>query len=122
MVTLLTVLWLFSLLILMGYHLFVFRSRNKHPKVHQWSALPGISIVIAVKNGSDHLIRNLGAFLSQDYPTFEIIIVDHSDPEEKNKLEEVVSNHPRVFHTFTPINLRVKNMRLPKVYRRQTMI
>ena len=97
MVTLLTALWLFSLFILMGYHLFVFRSRNKHPKVHQWSALPGVSIVIAVKNGSDHLIRNLGAFLSQDYPTFEIIIVDdHSDQEEKDKLEEVISNHPRV--------------------------
>ena len=97
MVPFLTVLWLFSLLILMGYHLFVFRSRNEHPKVHQWSALPGVSIVIAVKNGSDHLTRNLGAFLSQDYPTFEIIIVDdHSDQEEKDKLEKVISNHPRV--------------------------
>ena len=81
----------------MGYHFLIFRTRDRRTVLHQGEELPGVSIVIAVRNGSDQLTRNLGAFLSQDYPTFEIIIVDdHSDQEEKDKLEEVVSNHPRV--------------------------
>ena len=93
----LEIIWYVSLVVLMGYHFLIFRTRDRRTVLHQGEELPGVSIVIAVRNGSDQLTRNLGAFLSQDYPTFEIIIVDdHSDQEEKDKLEEVVSNHPRV--------------------------
>lgn len=95
-------IWYISFVVLIGYHMLIFRARDKRTAPYQPDELPGVSIVIAVKNGSDHLIRNLGAFLSQDYPTFEVIIVDdHSDLGEKDKLEEVVSNHPRVslFHS-----------------------
>lgn len=81
----------------MGYHFLIFRTRDRRTSLHQVEEYPGVSIVIAVKNGSDGLIQNLGAFLAQDYPTFEIIIVDdHSEPGEKDKLEEGVSNYPQV--------------------------
>jgi glycosyltransferase involved in cell wall biosynthesis len=91
MVPILTFLWLFSLLILMGYHFFIFRIRNKRSPTQPWSPLPGVSIVIAVKNGSDNLARHFKEFLTQNYPLYEIIIVnDYSSPEERNKLEDLV--------------------------------
>ncbi|MBK8831545.1 MAG: glycosyltransferase [Saprospiraceae bacterium] len=97
MVTILTVLWLCSLLILMGYHFLIFRSRNKTPARYNGSELPGVSIVIAVKNGSETLIKHFEAFLSQEYPLYEIIIVnDHSSTEEQKNLEEMVQGLAQV--------------------------
>ncbi|HSF89835.1 MAG TPA: glycosyltransferase [Saprospiraceae bacterium] len=91
MIQVLTGLWLFSTLILLGYHFFVFRSRKKQPAMQAWSALPGVSIVIAVKNGGDNLAKHFNEFLTQEYPNYEIIIVnDHSLSEEQKKLEEMV--------------------------------
>ena len=91
-------LWWLSFSILMGYHLLVFRKRESRSSIHEGIELPGVSIVIAVKNGSERLIQNLEAFLSQDYPVFEIIIVDdHSSPEEKQKIETAVSGHTNIF-------------------------
>lgn len=91
----LEIIWFISLVVLMGYHILIFRARDKRATSHQQEELPGVSIVIAVKNGGDRLIRNLVAFLSQDYPSFEVIIVDdHSEPGEKQKLEDAVASHP----------------------------
>jgi glycosyltransferase involved in cell wall biosynthesis len=97
MIQALTFLWILSLLILLGYHLIVFRSRDQKSSSKNLADFPGVSIVIAVKNGSEHLIKNINAFLSQDYPLFEIIIVnDHSNVEEQKKLEDIVNRFPQV--------------------------
>lgn len=87
----LEMIWYVSLIVLMGYHFFIFRTGNKKSSTHPWSPLPGVSIVIAVKNGSDSLARHFKEFLSQDYSLYEIIIVnDYSTPDEQKKLEEMV--------------------------------
>jgi glycosyltransferase involved in cell wall biosynthesis len=90
--------WWLSFSILMGYQLLVFRKRERITTVHEPDELPGVSIVIAVRNGSDRLIQHLQTFLSQDYPLYEIVVVDdHSEPDEKRKLEAAVSGHPNIF-------------------------
>jgi biofilm PGA synthesis N-glycosyltransferase PgaC len=95
MVLFLTVLWLLSLLIVMGYHLAVFRIHEQIAADNRSEDLPGVSIVIAVKNGSDQLIKNLKTILHQHYPLFEIVIVDdYSDLNEKNKLEAFAKQDP----------------------------
>jgi glycosyltransferase involved in cell wall biosynthesis len=89
----LTVLWLFSLLILMGYYLVVFRIRKQNDNNKTTQDFPGVSIVIAVKNGGTQFLNNLENILSQDYPVFEIMVVDdHSDEDEKNRLEEYIKD------------------------------
>jgi len=91
-------IWWLSFSILMGYQLLVFRKREKRSSVQEWGELPGVSIVIAIKNGSDRLIQNLQAFLTLDYPVFEIIIIDdHSSHEEKQKLESALSGIDNIF-------------------------
>ena len=90
-------MWWLSFSILMGYHMLVFRKRENRSSSHKKDELPGVSIVIAVKNGSDRLIQHLEVFLTQDYPMYEIIIVDdHSKPDERRKLEDAVAGHPKI--------------------------
>jgi cellulose synthase/poly-beta-1,6-N-acetylglucosamine synthase-like glycosyltransferase len=91
------ILWWLSLGALLGYHLIVFRIRETRKPLDHAVDLPGVSIVIAIKNGTDRLMQHLGQIMAQDYPLFEIILVDdHSRAEEKRKLEDAVSAHPRI--------------------------
>ncbi len=75
----------------------VFRVGHKTSLHKSISIYPGVSIVIAVRNGTDHLIKNLDTILHQDYPVFEIIIIDdHSEWSVKKNLEEFISFRPMI--------------------------
>lgn len=75
----------------------VFRVDNTTSQHKPISTYSGVSIVIAVKNGTDDLIKNLDAIVYQEYPLFEIIIVDdHSDLVERKNLEECISQRPLI--------------------------
>ena len=93
----LEILWYISLAILFSYHLIIFRIPRQRPVLNTPTDPPGVSIIIAVKNGSDQLSGNLRTFMVQDYPLFEIIVVDdYSDTGEKRKLEEAIFDLPQV--------------------------
>lgn len=90
-------IWWGSLVILLGYHFFIFRIRRSVTNLSSRIEHQGVSILIAVRNGSDRLIENLPHLLFQDYPLYEVIVVDdHSEMEEKKKLEEMIFRLPRV--------------------------
>ncbi len=55
--------------------------------INEW---PGISIIIAHKNDTDNLRQNLRDIMQQDYPVFEVIVIDdHSSFAEKKLLEDL---------------------------------
>ena len=43
---------------------------------------PPVSIIIAARNESDNLFQNLPMILTQDYPDFEVIVVNHQSVDE----------------------------------------
>lgn len=89
-------IWFFSLLILTGYYMVVFRRRTAPiiPFIKEW---PGVSIIIAHKNDSHHLIKNLKAISGQDYPHFEILIIDDgSSAEELKQLVDLTKGFENV--------------------------
>ncbi len=94
--------WWISLMVISAYHFIVFRiQRTKTIQVDS-TDFPGVSIVVAVKNGSKTLVENVGQLCDQHYPTFEIIIVDdHSDAAERSILEKGVegNNLIRLIHS-----------------------
>lgn len=50
-----------------------------------------VSVVIAARNEYHHLVKNLQAILEQDYPSFEVVLVnDASDDETEEYLKELV--------------------------------
>ncbi|MDR0364867.1 MAG: glycosyltransferase [Bacteroidales bacterium] len=47
-------------------------------------AFPAVSVVMVAQNDYSHLRRNLAAVLNQDYPDFEVLIVNSSSEETKS--------------------------------------
>jgi len=55
----------------------LYKEEEKNPQ-----ALPPISIIIAARNESDNLYENLPYILTQDYPEFEVIIVNNQSVDD----------------------------------------
>ena len=76
-------------LIVQGVYYFVvcrkaFFNRRKAEKETQSdnAALPGVSVVIATKNEEYNLKDKLAFFLEQDYPEFEVIVVNDASADD----------------------------------------
>lgn len=70
------------------------RDRESLPPGDQ---LPPLSVVICTRNEEHHLAENLTTLLEQDYPSFEVIVVnDRSDDDTKWLLKDLAEQHPRL--------------------------
>lgn len=65
--------------ILFIYSRLAFFRAKKQPKS---TDMPPVSILIAARNESDNLFQNLPKILEQDYPNFEVIVVNHQSIDE----------------------------------------
>ena len=76
-------------------------------EVHFGRELPPLSVVICARNESENLRRNLPAILKQDYPNFEVIVInDGSTDESEDLLSELEEEYPKLYHSFTPDSAR----------------
>lgn len=58
---------------------------------------PPVSVVIAARNEYHNLVKNLPSILQQDYPDFEVIVVNHASSDEtKYYLEEMKGKFPHL--------------------------
>ena len=55
-------------------------------KPHQEQPMVPVSVIIAARDESDNLYENLPTILSQDYPEFEVIVVNHQSIDDSNWL------------------------------------
>ena len=68
---------------------------------------PKISIIIPAEDQATYLDQNLPKFLEQDYPSFEIIVVNIASSAETNDvLERHEATHKNLRHTFVPQSSR----------------
>lgn len=64
---------------------------------------PPVSIVIASKNESENLAKNLPLILKQDYPNFEVVVVNMGSTDETDvELKRLSTIYPNLYHTFVP--------------------
>lgn len=67
--------------------------------------LPSVSVIIIAKNESENLAENLPYVLDQDYPNYEVVVVnDGSTDESYHFLESLAKDNPHLYHTFSPIS------------------
>lgn len=72
--------------------------------------LPPVSIIICAKNESENLREFLPSILEQDYPCFEVIVVnDGSTDETSDLLQELNLTYPNLYRTFVPENANVRS-------------
>lgn len=72
------------------YYLFVFSRLSFYkPKIQEKSSnLPPVSVIIAARNEYKNLEKNLKFILEQDYPNFEVIVVNDCSWDDSQKLLE----------------------------------
>ena len=74
------------------------------------SKAPGVSVILAAHNESENLSQYLQALLTQDYPLYEVIVVDDgSEDETRAVVESYMVRDPRLHLTFVPYGARVSS-------------
>ncbi len=80
---------------------------DKKGELHFTKELPPISVVICACNEAANLRRILPAILEQDYPQFEVIVVnDASDDETDDLLTVMAEKYSHLYHSFNPATVR----------------
>ena len=111
----LTVLALAFLLLIIQiiYYTGLYNKINSHSKavdkgkIVYNEELPPLSIIICAHDESYNLRRNLPAILEQDYPQFEVIVVNDGSTDESDDILKLLSNqYSHLYHTFTPESSR----------------
>ena len=68
---------------------------------------PGMSVIIAASDQEEMLAKHLPLILEQDYPDFEVIVVDdNSKDDTKELLERLAKQYPQLYMTHTSDSIR----------------
>ena len=79
--------------------------RNKAPET---GSTPPVSVLICARNEGINLADYIHAWLSQDYPEYEVIIVDDgSEDNTRDIIEQYAARDERLRMTFVPKGARV---------------
>lgn len=98
-------LFLCSFLVQMGVYLLVFLKFVLYKKTKTDTRLPEISVLICAKNEEQNLERFLPLVLEQDYPEFEVIVVNHGSTDDTElRLVELKSRFKHLRYTSLPPN------------------
>ena len=74
--------------------------------------LPPLSVVIVTKDAGDVLKENLTAILEQDYPDFEVIVVNERPQGTDEDLLKILSGrYDNLYHTFIPDTARYVSLK-----------
>ena len=85
-----------------------FARRCKKGKVSRSEARPGVTVVVCARDEAHNLIDFLPHLLEQDYPEFEVIVVnDASEDDTDCLLGRFQRMYPNLRVTFVPIGTRV---------------
>jgi cellulose synthase/poly-beta-1,6-N-acetylglucosamine synthase-like glycosyltransferase len=98
----LEILFIFFTLALLFYYCFfwrkllIFRVKNT-----SFSNLPLVSVIICAKNEANNLSKFLSYVLNQDYPNFEVIVVNDSSSDDSLKILNQASIHYENLRVYT---------------------
>ncbi|MFV0546194.1 MAG: glycosyltransferase [Bacteroides sp.] len=71
------------------------------------SEQPPLSVVVYARNDAENLRRFLPTVLQQDYPLFEVIVInDASTDDTEIVLEQLQREYPHLYYSFTPDSAR----------------
>ena len=67
------------------------------------SSKPKVSIIIVSENEATELAQNLPSILEQDYPDFEVVVVNNGSTDESDELlQSLKLTNPHLYHTYLP--------------------
>lgn len=100
-----TVFYIFCFFVLIHFcHLFYFFSRlifykkKNHPEIEK---LPAVSVIICGRNEADNYMDNLQSVLEQDYPHFEVVVVNHASVDDSADVLFAFQQEYKHLHVIT---------------------
>jgi glycosyltransferase involved in cell wall biosynthesis len=84
-----------------------YNRKIKKGKIKFSDEKPPVSVVICAKNESENLAEFLPAVLNQDYPNYEVIVVnDGSSDETEDILYSFAEKYKNLYHTYIPVGVQ----------------
>ncbi len=97
--------FLLAFLVQLAYYLLVFLKFPLYKQKKQRKTRKGISIIICAKNEQKNLEQFLPRILQQDYPEFEVVVVNDSSTDQTEELLSAMSiRHKHLRFTSIPAN------------------
>lgn len=82
---------------------FRFCRKSEKGKISYSAERPPLSVIVYAQNDAEDLIQFLPRILNQDYPQFEVIVVnDDSTDDSKDILTTLQAQYDNLYHTYVP--------------------
>ena len=86
------------------------RSKKSQITNHKSQITEGVSLILCAHNESENLSHYLQSLLTQDYPEYEVIVVDDgSEDSTREVIESYMVRDTRLHMTFVPYGARVRS-------------
>ncbi len=83
------------------------RRNTKNGKVHFQAEQPPVSVIICAKDEAENLEKFLPLVLQQDYPEYEVIVINDGSTDDTEKiLRDLCEQYPRLRTTFVPVGAK----------------
>lgn len=80
-------------------------AKRRHLQVKQ--AKPAVSVIVYAKNESVNLRKHLPSLLNQNYPEYEIIVVNDGSTDESDEVLKTFKNkYEHLYHTYIPEDVK----------------
>lgn len=104
--------FLLMVLLMYGHQLYFYlryiRRGAKITTATHMGEQPGVSVIVCAHNEEENLRDYLHTLLAQDYPCFEVIVVDDgSEDDSQRVLKEYARQYHNLYLTFVPRGARV---------------
>lgn len=104
----LAVVWLYQLYFYLRYMLAAARAARPAKEQPSADVRPGVSVIVCARNEHANLCDYLQALLTQDYPQYEVIVVDDgSEDDTRLMVERWQKRYTNLKLTFVPIGAHV---------------
>jgi poly-beta-1,6-N-acetyl-D-glucosamine synthase len=104
------ILFLVSAIISVFFYLYFFKPAFKFKAKQELPLFPPVSVIICAKNEHENLQRYLPLILEQDYPDFELIVVDDCSLDDtQDLLDQYSKKYPNLKHTRIHHNDKFKH-------------
>ena len=84
-----------------------YNRKMKKGKIAYHAEKPPVSVIICAKNEAENLETILPLILEQNYPEYEVIVVNDGSTDESNEiLGKYEEKYPHLYHTFLPMEAK----------------
>jgi cellulose synthase/poly-beta-1,6-N-acetylglucosamine synthase-like glycosyltransferase len=83
------------------------KRKTRKRKIAYVQNKPPVSVIICAKDEAENLKNFLPVVLEQNYPEYEVIVVNDGSSDESNVvLERYMEKYPHLYHTFLPADAK----------------